>query len=63
MDGGHQSVGETPTIVKTGFASVDENDGSDATESDSTKGLRAIRRELDGFKDGAIQYHWYGFEL
>ena len=46
-------------IVKTEFASVEENDGSIR---------KAIQRrayelyEFDGFKDGSDQYHWFRAE-
>jgi hypothetical protein len=50
---------EAPMIVKTELESVEENDGSIR---------KAIERrahelyELDGFKDGSDQYHWFRAE-
>jgi hypothetical protein len=59
MGGGHRLVRRTPVIVKTEFASVEENDGLIR---------KAIERrayelyELDGFKDGSDQEHWFRAE-
>ena len=46
-------------IVKTEFESVEENDGSirQAIEQRAYK-----LYELDGFKDGSDQYHWFRAE-
>src|SRR5271154_2340894 len=55
MGGGHQLARRIPMIVKTEFASVEENDGLIR---------KAIERrayelyELDGFKDGSHDEHW-----
>jgi hypothetical protein len=56
MGGGHRLARRTLVIVKTEYASVEENDGLIR---------KAIERrayelyELDGFKDGSDQEHWF----
>jgi hypothetical protein len=59
LGGGYRLARRTPVIVKTEWASVEENDYSIR---------KAIERrayklyELDGFKDGSDQEHWFRAE-